>query len=138
LSSLVYNYANANTYNVTLTVTDASGTQTTVPITVEIFENPTSSFTADNTVCSDAITINNASTGNSLTYTYNFSSTLTQDTFDASTGAATYTGTAGGFSITQIVTDANSCIDSSNVMGTITLAEDPSFTINNSIVKMGL
>lgn len=135
LSSLVYSYTNANTYNVILTVADANGTQVTAPITVEIFENPTSSFTTDNVVCSDAITINNASTGNTLTYSYNFSSTLTEDTFDASTGNATYTGTAGGYSITQIVTDVNSCIDSSNVMGTITLAEDASFTINNSICQ---
>ncbi len=132
-NELMYITTSAGTISVTHAIVDATLASDDSVFTIEVFDVPTSSFTADNVLCSDAITINNNSTGNTITYAYNFSSNLTQNTFDANTGAATYSGSAGGYSITQIVTDINSCIDSSNVVGTITLPEDATFILDNSI-----
>lgn len=103
-----YIYAAAGTYNVSLTVTNSSGCDTTVmlPVTVNVF--PTASYSAD-TVCIGSVsTFTDHSTGAPTSWQWNFGDGSTDSTGPVTTH--TYT-TPGSYVTSLTVSSGAACTD---------------------------
>ncbi|MCA0453051.1 MAG: PKD domain-containing protein [Chloroflexi bacterium] len=102
-----HEYAQAGQYNVTLTVTNAGGSNTSAPQTITVNAAPVApvaSFTADPTAGDAPLTVNftSTSTGDGLTYAWDFGDGMTSADANPSHEYAQ----AGQYNVTLTVTNA--------------------------------
>lgn len=124
-------YVNGGNYNVTMIVTDNVGCKDTITGTVTAFQ-PSVAFTASNLhpCVNDSVLFTNFSTGNNLTYEWDFgdggTSTLT---------SPKHAYAAGTYTVRLIATDANGCKDTLTVLNYLTVASPTaSFTLDSIAV----
>jgi PKD repeat protein len=133
--SIDYTYLTSGTFNGTLTVVDVNSVQTVSNFSVTILTPPTSGFTIDYVLCAQGADVTSTATGNNLVYSYTTSTNLILVNENTSTGEATFTGNGGSHSITQLITDADGCTATETQNLTITVAQDASFSLIQSICQ---
>lgn len=133
--SIDYTYLTSGTFNGTLTVVDVNAAQTVSNFTVVISALPTAGFSIDYVLCAQGADVTSTATGNNLVYSYTTSTNLTLVNENTINGDASFTGIGGSHSITQLVTDADGCTATETQNLTITVAEDASFSLIQSICQ---
>lgn len=113
-----YTYAAAGTYTVSLTVASSLGCDSTIKIPVTVYPLPVAAFTETSPCDGTPTQFTDASTG-ATAWAWNFgdggTSTLTDPTH--------LYGTAGQYTVTEVVTSVNGCVDSTK--NTITVYPNP-------------
>jgi PKD repeat protein len=126
--SLTYVYADGGPSSITVTAIDVNNMDDAVSFPYSVFPAPSTGFMADVVLCSQFVEVTSTVTG-TYTYAYTVSSGLTIENQDANSGEASLTGSAGMHTITQTITDINTCSAMESQDITITLPPNTSFTI---------
>jgi gliding motility-associated-like protein len=132
-------YIKSNTYTVTLTVKNSSGTSNTITKTayITVFADPVADFTANDSIGCAPFTVNFKDlsikgSGTITSWNWNFS-----DGSPVSTSQnPTHTFLAGKYGVTLIVTDANGCQSSiikDNYIVVSASSLNPGFTVSPTI-----
>ncbi len=104
-----YQYLAIGNYNVTLTVTNISGCDSSITLPVNINPVPVAAFTSD-TICLGAATVfADVSTGSPSQWTWNFGDGSAVNTTENPTHAY---ATAGTYSVSLLVANGSTCLDS--------------------------
>ncbi len=122
-------YSSAGTYPVNLTVTTNNTCTNSFSTTVDVFANPVANFST-NIACENfATTFTDVSTNGTAainSWQWDFDNNTT---IDNSTQNPTYTYSADGtYPVTLIVSDANSCKDTTTINVTVTPGTNANFT----------
>ena len=132
----IHDFVPGVTYNVQLTVTDSSGCTDFVILPVYVEPLPVASFTfSPNNVCSGStISFSNTSTGNGLTYSWNFGDGVSSTQQNPSHIFTSYGCGTQTFNVTLTVTDANGCVSSITQQVSILRQPEVLFIENNGFV----
>ncbi|MCS6820229.1 MAG: DUF2341 domain-containing protein [Chitinophagales bacterium] len=131
LSSPSKTYSNANTYNVTLTVTSQTGCTASTSQQVTVAPNPTADFNST-TVCeNNPVSFTDISTGNPVQWNWNFGGGNTSNQQNPS---FTFNG-HGTFPVTLTVTNAGGCSGSITKNVTVNPGVRADFTFSNKCVN---
>lgn len=131
-ASPVYVYTAPGIYQVTLNVFGANGCSDTAVAFVEVFDQPVSRFTVnDSTQCQNGnlfqfTNLSNIASG-TLSYYWNFGN----NTFSTQANPAQSYAAAGTYLVTLIVTSDNGCVDSSSMLVRVYPKPNVSFVVNN-------
>jgi hypothetical protein len=132
--SVSYTYADGGPSSITVTVTDVNSVNNAVSFPYSAFPAPLTGFMADVVLCSPVVEVTSALVG-TFTYSYTVSSGLTLMNQDVNTGEASLIGEEGMHTITQTVTDINTCSATESQSVTITLPAHTDFTIPTTICQ---
>jgi hypothetical protein len=132
--SVTYNYGDGGPSSITVTAEDVNGITNSASFPYSVFPAPATGFLADVVLCSSNIEVTSTLSG-TFTYSYTVSSGLTLVSQDVNAGTASITGAEGLHTITQEVTDINSCSANESQDVTITLPPDTEFTIPAAICQ---
>jgi hypothetical protein len=132
--SVTYNYADGGPSSITVTATDVNTVSDAISFPYSVFPAPATGFMADVVLCSSTVEVSSTLVG-TFTYNYTVSSGLTINSQDVNTGSADITGQGGTHTITQTVTDLNTCSSSQTETVTITLPPNTEFTIPSSLCQ---
>ncbi len=133
-----YNFANAGTYDVTLTVTSETGCTDSVTYSdfVDVYELPVASFTASETILSTLNTevdFTNTSIG-AASYEWSFGDET--PTSNSENVSHTFPSEEdGGYVVTLVVTSTMGCVDSTTIA--ITVQEELIYYIPNTFTPDG-
>lgn len=131
-----YTYANAGTYNVSLTVTSDSGCIHTITIPVNVYASPTAAF-ATNDVCLNTLanfnsTTSNGNGGTINQWSWDFDYNGVTHTPDDNTQNPSYNyATPGTYTIQLIITTNAGCTDTTTETITIFPSPVADFTFND-------
>ncbi|MBI4649163.1 MAG: hypothetical protein HY738_21865, partial [Bacteroidia bacterium] len=130
ISTPVFNCSTAGTYNLTYTVTDSYGCQSTDVITVTVNSKPAAGITPDPaSVCAGAnLTLNGNPSGGVSPYSHLWTGTSTMYLSSTSIASPVFSSpVATTYNYTYTVTDANGCTFSDNI--TVSVNAAPSANI---------
>ncbi len=133
--SVIVNAGSAGSYTLTLTITDANSCSSTCQNTVIVNANPTCSITGGNAICQNATGITYTSTPGMTNYSWSISGNGTISGASNGQSVIVNGGSAGTFTLTITITDANSC--SSTCQKVVTVNPNPvcSVTGSNSVCE---
>jgi PKD repeat protein len=128
-------YLNPGNYTVNLSANSDKGCLASISKNISIFQRPIAQYNVPDVCLGQPSLFNQNSTGNTLSYLWNFGNTATST---ASNPTYTYP-TAGTYTTSLIVSDANKCSDTSVVNTTVFAVPTPSLggvisTCGNSYV----
>jgi hypothetical protein len=133
--SVVVNAGTSGSYTLTLTITDANSCSSTCQNTVVVNANPTCSIVGSNAICENATGVTYTSTPGMTNYSWSISGNGTISGASNGQSVIVNGGSAGTFTLTITITDANSC--SSTCQKVVTVNSNPvcSVTGSNSVCE---
>lgn len=134
LRSPAHLYGTAGTYKVKLTAANPTGCSDTFSKSIVVYDIPGAAFTqsASSGCTGDVITFTDNSTGNGLSYSWNFGDGTTASTTQSPTHTFTKAGT---FHVVLSVKNAGGCSDTIGNFVTINETPKAAFGFNNACLK---